>query len=77
MCVCGKIFDSKEDRDAHCEGNADTGAHGRTGDELEALGGAHVWVDPNTGKVLQARAYPLPHQGQGTVSSTRGAETSN
>jgi hypothetical protein len=54
------------------EGNADTGAHGRTGDELEALGGAHVWVDPNTGKVLQARAYPLPHQGQGTVSSTRG-----
>ena len=28
-------------------------------------------MDPSTGKVLQARAYPLPHLGQGTVSSTR------
>ena len=70
-CTCGKRFDSKEERDAHCMGNADTGAHGRTSDELEALGGAHVWVDPNSGKVLQARAYPIPHQGHGTTSSAR------
>ena len=71
-CACGQRFSSKKDRDAHCVRNVEKGAHGRTGDELEALGGAHVWVDPNTGKVLQARAYPLPHQSQGTVSSTRG-----
>ena len=70
-CTCGKRFDSEVERDAHCARNVERGAHGRTGDELETLGGAHVWVNPTTGRVLQARAYPLPHQGQGTVSSTR------
>ena len=71
LCACGEEFQSEQERDAHCAANVTSGAHGCTSDRLEKIGGAHVWMDPNTGKVLQAKAYPLPHQGLGPVSSTR------
>jgi hypothetical protein len=71
LCACGEEFQSEQEIDAHCAANVTSGAHGCTSDRLEKIGGAHLWMDPNTGEVLQAKTYPLPHQGLGPVSSTR------
>ena len=69
--MCGGTFETEDRRDAHASGTHDTYSHGRTPHELELCGGAYIWVNPRTGTLLGARAFPLLHTGVDKEHSTR------
>ena len=52
-CMCGKIYESRKERDQLVATNRAEGTHGAFVVELSFLGGAYVWMDTNNGMVLQ------------------------
>ena len=75
-CACGIAFDCLAKRDRHIASNQSTLHHGPTVDEMPFFGGAYAIVDTVTGRVLEARAFPLLSLGYSDENSSRGEAAS-
>ena len=70
-CTCGKVYESRKDRDQHVSTNRAEGTHGAFVDELSFLGGAYAWMDTDNGAVLEAISFRLPTRSRAEDNSTR------